>query len=394
MKIDRTSLATVAGVDQDQLATITALDLRNKGIEKVSDFTGCSLSLRRIDLSHNSLKTASSLAKALATLPRPDPSATATADDDDDDDDDSDSDNDHSDSDANEKKKATSKKNDKAKKKPAVVANGVTWLSVSNNQLESISFVSEVSTSIRVFTAMHNSIYKIPREVSMCTSLEALVLNNNKLVRIEHIGSLTNLNTLIVSHNDLESFPALPATLARLAKIQVSGNKLTAFPDLSALPRLCELRLNNNAIKGSLPEWLGECKNLTVLDVANNKIDDWESVKNVVSKMRVIRNLNLRGNPFCEKVPDYKEQLTSGKLSQSLRIVDGQRFMEKQPEKKQQKSDNKKGGKRDYPRKRQRDGEDSGKESKFIKRSKPHQTNADGKPHSRPHSRKPRSKPN
>lgn len=127
------------------------------------------------------------------------------------------------------------------------------------------------------------------------TALQALILNNNGLKRVEGLETLTQLNTLVLSHNEIESLE-LPK-LENLAKLAVSHNRLRALPDLQACYQLKQLRVNDNKLV-FLPDSLGLLARLELLDVGNNPIRELAGVQ-VTAQLPALTNFNCKGTPLA-----------------------------------------------------------------------------------------------
>ncbi|CAG8479677.1 3131_t:CDS:2 [Paraglomus occultum] len=151
--------------------------------------------------------------------------------------------------------------------------------------------------------------------------LNALMLNNNEITEVEYIGSLTALNTIVLSHNKIAALPSFPR-LTDLIKLSATHNSITEIPDLSFNTKLKELRLSHNNIK-TLPESLKECNALEVFEVGHNEIENWSDIE-VLSSLKNLHNLGLKGNPICSRADYNRDKVVS--LVSSLRILDGDRF--------------------------------------------------------------------
>ena len=114
--------------------------------------------------------------------------------------------------------------------------------------------------------------------------LRCLFLQHNKLEKIENISSLQNLTTLNLAHNFLSGLCSL-ACLPKLHTLIVSHNKLCTAKDI---------------------EELKNCKELAVLDLSNNSIDESEVMDLVLHHMVNLRVLTYMGNPIVRKTKDYR----------------------------------------------------------------------------------------
>jgi Leucine-rich repeat (LRR) protein len=75
---------------------------------------------------------------------------------------------------------------------------------------------------LAVLNLSHNRVSRIPSSALAChgTSLKALILNNNELSDVRSVGHLASLNTLILSHNRIESLsPSVFVGLRLLTKL-------------------------------------------------------------------------------------------------------------------------------------------------------------------------------
>ena len=102
--------------------------------------------------------------------------------------------------------------------------------------------------------------------------------------QIENISSLQNLTTLNLSHNYLTDLRSL-ACLPKLHTFIVSHNKLCTARDVEEL-------------KG--------CKELAVLDLSQNSIDETEVMDIVLHEMENLKVLTFMGNPIVRKTKDYR----------------------------------------------------------------------------------------
>ncbi|XP_037820613.1 dynein assembly factor 1, axonemal homolog [Lucilia sericata] len=118
--------------------------------------------------------------------------------------------------------------------------------------------------------------------------LKCLFLQSNLIRKIENLDYCKELDTINLSQNHIR-------------KIENCG--------FEVLPVLNTLNLSSNYLKDSegLRE-LENCKNLSVLDLSNNRIDDILVVK-IFGKMPELKVLVLQGNPVVSKIPQYRKTL-------------------------------------------------------------------------------------
>jgi hypothetical protein len=131
-----------------------------------------------------------------------------------------------------------------------------------------------------------------------CKKLGALVLNNNKLTSVSHIGHLSALNTLVLSHNRIERMPkSLLEDLPQLAKLSLSGNQLNKFPSVWMCEQMIELRLAGNLIT-DIPAKVSRMSKLRLLDMSNNSLASFDEMAHL-GKCERLTNVAFRGNPLA-----------------------------------------------------------------------------------------------
>eukprot|EP00250_Pteridium_aquilinum_P006746 c16598_g1_i1 orf=627-1964(-) len=190
------------------------------------------------------------------------------------------------------------------------------WLSIASNELRSLSGV-ELLSSLVVLNCSSNRITSM-KEVEGLVELRALIVNDNKIKSICKLHKLTALNTLVLSKNPISSIGTSLENIPSLSKLSLSNCELQDVGSLKHLVDLKELRLAHNKIK-HLSKDLSKNSQLRIIDLGSNslkKISDME----VLSMLPYLKNLNVRGNPFCLQ-DNYEDKVKT--LLPNLQVLDG-----------------------------------------------------------------------
>jgi hypothetical protein len=133
-----------------------------------------------------------------------------------------------------------------------------------------------------------NSIEDLPNELSLCSSLQSLILSNNKIKRWPGtvFSSLASLSLLKLDNNPLAEILATDLeALSKLEVLDLSGSA-SSLPEPSAvskLPHLKELYLRRMKLHG-FPDSLLGLKLLRILDLSQNyltsvpEVNTWFSI--------------------------------------------------------------------------------------------------------------------
>lgn len=109
------------------------------------------------------------------------------------------------------------------------------------------------------------------QDLSACTNLVYLDMNNNAVKDLSPLANLRNLNYLNMSHNAISDLAALK-DLTKLDWLDVSYNTIASTAPLAACSAMTRLYIQNNALTGL--DGMGTLANLTHLYAANNQILD------------------------------------------------------------------------------------------------------------------------
>eukprot|EP00928_Gymnodinium_smaydae_P040866 TRINITY_DN27680_c0_g1_i1.p1 TRINITY_DN27680_c0_g1~~TRINITY_DN27680_c0_g1_i1.p1 ORF type:complete len:330 (-),score=87.52 TRINITY_DN27680_c0_g1_i1:407-1396(-) len=183
-----------------------------------------------------------------------------------------------------------------------------------------------------------------------CTHLQHVVLSSNQISDIEAVSKLPHLLKLQIDKNaitNLDCFTSKDGTGPNLPwcqHVDLSENKLTALPDLTALPRLRFLILETNEIAsleafGGHPNveeinlqgnkltnlvGLGRCERLRFLNVSGNTIASLEgldapALETLDASKNALTTLeHVAGAPACTRLDISENQLAPPEEADSL----------------------------------------------------------------------------
>ena len=133
-------------------------------------------------------------------------------------------------------------------------------------EIGSLTYLDELYLSDNQLTA-------VPAEIGSLTYLDELWLDNNQLTAVPaEIGSLTYLTELYLSGNQLTAVPAEIGSLTNLWWLYLSGNQLTAVPaEIGSLTNLRWLSFSGNQLT-AVPAEIGSLTNLSWLSFSGNQL--------------------------------------------------------------------------------------------------------------------------
>ncbi|XP_032595496.2 dynein axonemal assembly factor 1 homolog isoform X2 [Drosophila grimshawi] len=142
------------------------------------------------------------------------------------------------------------------------------------------------------------------------TELKCLWLECNAITEIEGLEKLSKLRCLFLQNNLIKRIDNL-SFCQDLDTLNLSSNHIRKIENIGSdiLPVLNTLNISSNYLKDieGLAD-LVNCKNLAVLDLSNNRIDDILVVK-IFEQMPCLKVLALQGNPVVSRLPQYRKTL-------------------------------------------------------------------------------------
>ena len=159
--------------------------------------------------------------------------------------------------------------------------------------------------------------------LSTFKNLKALYLEGNKISKIENLDSLINLTSLFLHENTIQKIEGLD-NLVNLTNLNLSDNLIKKIEGISKLINLTDFLIKRNRIgfEGleDLKGLLDTGKELRVLDISDNYIQDVNIIDEILSKIINLKVLYLSGNEVTRKIPNYRKTLI-GKIK-NLTYID------------------------------------------------------------------------
>jgi hypothetical protein len=155
-----------------------------------------------------------------------------------------------------------------------------------------------------------NTWYGISCDAGNTRVLKIALRNNNLAGTLPaELSDLSNLQTLLLSDNQLRGAHPDLGKLSKLTTLDLSNNSLSgAFPRwIRKLKNLRELDLSYNRLTGGIPSWIGELKNLEVLLLDGNRLSG--SLPKELANLSKLAVLRVGHNHLTGEIP-----FTIGKL--------------------------------------------------------------------------------
>ncbi|CAF3598690.1 unnamed protein product [Rotaria sordida] len=175
------------------------------------------------------------------------------------------------------------------------------YLDVSKNRLTRLNGLETLS-NLNILLATSNQLLTTIG-LQGCTNLLYIDISDNHLVEMEQVDQCPLLITLKANSNALIQIPNLFNAIL-LNELDLSSNSLTSFDELSIgswLPYLTHLRLSNNNLQE-----LSSIKlpSLIELDLAFNQLSDISILKRFIKTCPLLSRINLEQNPVLCDIKD------------------------------------------------------------------------------------------
>lgn len=143
-------------------------------------------------------------------------------------------------------------------------------------------------------------------------NLKVLYLEGNSIKKIQGLSKLVNLTSLYLHQNLIENIEGLD-TLGNLYNLNLSDNCISKIENLEKLEKLSNLLIKGNRIGINGLSDLNGLKELSnsvsVVDMANNRIDDANILNDILIHVPSIKVLYLQGNECVRKISHYRKNL-------------------------------------------------------------------------------------
>jgi Leucine-rich repeat (LRR) protein len=133
------------------------------------------------------------------------------------------------------------------------------------------------------------------------------------------------LEALDIHGNRLKSIPTRLGNLSSLTYLNLTRNQLPndCLLTISRIHSLVQLRLADNALRGSFPECISDLKNLELLDIHENALSD---LPRSMEQLLKLKHLNVAGNKLTSLPLDTLAKLPLTELIASTNRLDGVLF--------------------------------------------------------------------
>lgn len=176
-------------------------------------------------------------------------------------------------------------------------------IDLSNKGIQELpGAVSNLKSCTRLDVS-HNDLISLPDEIGLMPVIEILLLNNNRITSLpSEIGDLSTLKELHVQNNNLFRYPLTPSIgkLKNLTVLNISSNQIDDLsPHIAQCENLVHLDISDNAIK-SIPREFGNLKHLETLYANKNRL---QVLPATIGQCKSLKTLILSQNAIV-KLPD------------------------------------------------------------------------------------------
>uniref|UniRef100_A0A804LFY4 Disease resistance R13L4/SHOC-2-like LRR domain-containing protein n=1 Tax=Zea mays TaxID=4577 RepID=A0A804LFY4_MAIZE len=174
--------------------------------------------------------------------------------------------------------------------------------------------VLQVGNSLRTLDLTNNKLVEIPQEIGTLANMQRLVLAGNLIEIIPaNIGYLQNLKILTLDRNRISILPEELGSLSNLQQLSVPQNFLLCLPkSIGDLRNMSVLNVSDNKLK-ELPESIGGCSSLEEFQANGNAIED---VPASICNLVCLKSLSLNGNKIRQSLSLHDNPITMDQFQQ------------------------------------------------------------------------------
>ncbi|CAN6444465.1 unnamed protein product [Victoria cruziana] len=183
-------------------------------------------------------------------------------------------------------------------------------LSLGANQFsgEIPPFIGNLSSLQRLILISNNFTGKLPQSLAKLSNMSDFRISGNQLSGQlpDFIVSWTQLQRLEIQGTNLAGpIPVGISKLENLVQLRISDivGTSTNFPDLSRSKKLWRLLLRNCFLLGQIPDYIGQFKDLRILDLSFNNLTG--PVPDSLQSIRRLMFVYLTSNNLSGPVPDW-----------------------------------------------------------------------------------------
>ncbi len=177
-------------------------------------------------------------------------------------------------------------------------------LSISKGKFKSIPSQVFKCKNLEVLQLVNTSLSRLQRKVNRLPNLKMVILFNNKPTKSLKIKKNKTIETLVIRGEKSDYLPKSYKNLKRLAKLDLSNNALTEFPNGANLNKnLKELILINNAITLS-ENAIKHNPHIEKLDLMKNKVI---KVPASIANLTNLKTLRFNYNEIRDVAPEINQ---------------------------------------------------------------------------------------
>jgi len=169
-------------------------------------------------------------------------------------------------------------------------------LQINDNFLKELPINIGKMESLEKIQARNNKLKNLPESIGQLQSLKTLELYENKIESLpKEIGTLSNLEILSLYENNLTNIPDSIGDLSSLKKLSLDKNRLNELPEsFGKLIKLKSLVLDSNYIN-FLPESFKNLTELELLSLSNNPLNN---IPKSILMLPKLKDLWVRKTPL------------------------------------------------------------------------------------------------